>query len=87
MGFDIAVVVAIDLVLAVGLLQIQNCLDSAKAKKKYIQNVHPLQNRILIKQQEHRKAYIFSQSKIIRNLVLHTSTTSIVYVLNEEMFI
>lgn len=28
MGFDIAVVVAIDLVLAVGLLQIQNCLDS-----------------------------------------------------------
>lgn len=34
MGFDIAVVVAIDLVLAVGLLQIQNCLDSAKAKKE-----------------------------------------------------
>lgn len=27
MGFDIAVVVAIDLILAVGLLQIQNCLD------------------------------------------------------------
>lgn len=32
MGFDIAVV-AIDLVWAVGLLQIQNRLDSAKANK------------------------------------------------------
>lgn len=34
-GFDIAVV-AIDLVWAVGLLQIQNRLDSAKAKKTHI---------------------------------------------------
>lgn len=34
-GFDIAVV-AIDLVWAVGLLQIQNRLDSAKAKKNHI---------------------------------------------------
>lgn len=57
-GFDIAVV-AIDLVWAVGLLQIQNRLDSAKAKKtphKCNQNGHPFQNKILIKQLEHHQA-------------------------------
>lgn len=48
MGFEIAVVVAIDLVLVVGLLQIQNCLDSAKARTVY-SNRHLSQNKILIK--------------------------------------
>lgn len=56
-GFDIAVV-AIDLVWAVGLLQIQNCLDSAIAKKnhKCNQNGHHFQNKILIKQLKHHQA-------------------------------
>lgn len=55
-GFDIAVV-AIDLVWAVGLLQIQNRLDSAKAKNhKCNQTFHPFQNKILIKQLEHHQA-------------------------------